>query len=461
VIRFFAIAVLLFANGAGAMAGQETAFVGATVIIRADAPPIANATILIEDGRIAAVGHASEIPLRSDTMVLDMTGKWIIPGLIDAHVHFFQSGGLYTRPDVIDLRAVRPYAVELARIRARLPQTFARYLASGVTGVVDVGGPFWNFEVRDLARRAAVAPRVAVAGPLLATIAPKQLASDDPAIVRIDSPDAARAEVRRQAARKPDLVKIWFIRTRDENLIAELAWIRAAIVEAHALGLRVAVHATELETARLAVEAGADVLVHSIESAPVDDAFLALLRARGVIYITTLGVYEGYWEVLGQHVRLTDIDARVGDPDVIASFAELADLPDDVKPAWLKPRPPPPISRIVLDNLKRVQAAGVVVAAGTDAGNIGTLHGPALHREFELMAEAGLTPAQILAATTTGAARAMGRDDIGAIEPGMRADMVILDADPLADMRNARRIHRVVKDGVIYDPETILSDLRR
>ena len=77
------------------------------------------------------------------------------------------------------------------------------------------------------------------------------------------------------------------------------------------------------------------------------------------------------------------------------------------------------------------------------------------------MAEAGLTPAQILAAATTGAARAMGRRDLGAIEPGMRADLVILDADPLADMRNARRIHRVVKDGVIYDPETILSDLRR
>ncbi len=458
-IRFFAIAILFLAGGA--VAAQETALVGATVIVRADAPPIPNATILIEDGRIAAVGSAGDILLHPDTTVLDMTGKWIIPGLIDAHVHFFQSGGLYTRPDVIDLRAVRPYAVELAQIRASLPQTFARYLASGVTGVVDVGGPFWNFEVRDLARRAAVAPRVAVAGPLLATISPSQLASDDPAIVRIDSPDVARAEVRRQAARKPDLIKIWFIRTRDENLIAELAWIRAAIAEAHALDLRVAVHATELETARLAVEAGADVLVHSVESAPVDDAFLALLRERGIIYITTLGVYEGYWEVLGQHVRLTDIGARVGDPHVIASFAELADLPDDVKPAWLKPRPPPPISRIVLDNLKRAQAAGVVIAAGTDAGNIGTLHGPALHREFELMAEAGLTPVQILAAATTGAARAMGREDLGAIEPGMRADMVILDADPLADMRNARRIYRVVKGGVVHDPAAILADLRR
>ena len=456
-IRFFAIAILFLAGGA--VAAQKTALLGATVIVRADAPPIPNATILIEDGRIDAVGRAGDIPLHPDTIVLDVAGKWIIPGLIDAHVHFFQSGGLYTRPDVIDLRAVRPYAVELAQIRARLPQTFARYLASGVTGVVDVGGPFWNFEVRDLARRAAVAPRVAVAGPLLATISPPQLTSDDPAIARIDSPEAARAEVRRQAARKPDLIKIWFIRTRDENLDAELAWIRAATAEAHALGLRVAVHATELETARLAVEAGADVLVHSVESAPVDDAFLALLRERGIIYITTLGVYEGYWEVLGQHVRLTDIDARVGDPDVIASFAELAELPDHVKPAWLKPRPPPPISRIVLDNLKRAQAAGVVVAAGTDAGNIGTLHGPALHREFELMAEAGLSPAEILAAATIGAARAMGRDDVGAIEPGMRADMVILDADPLADMRNARRIYRVVKDGVIYDPETILSDL--
>src|SRR5581483_7477676 len=80
-------------------------------------------------------------------------GKWVVPGLVDAHVHFFQSGNLYTRPDVADFNAVVPYLDEVARNKARLPATFKVWLASGVTSVVDIGGPYWNFEMRRAARR--------------------------------------------------------------------------------------------------------------------------------------------------------------------------------------------------------------------------------------------------------------------------------------------------------------------
>ena len=105
----------------------------------------------------------------------------MIPGLVDSHVHFFQSGNLYTRPDAADFNAVVPYADEVARNKARLDATFKVWLASGVTGVVDIGGPFWNFDVRDRAAASAAAPRMAVAGPLISMVDRPQLDLGDPA----------------------------------------------------------------------------------------------------------------------------------------------------------------------------------------------------------------------------------------------------------------------------------------
>ncbi len=107
-------------------------------------------------------------------------------------------------------------------------------------------------------------------------------------------------------------------------------------------------------------------------------------------------------------------------------------------------------------NLVRMAEAGVTVAAGSDAGNIGTLHGPALHRELEPMVEAGLTPLQALGAASRGGAAVMGRSrELGTIEAGRLADMVIPDADPLADIRNTSRIHLVVNGGRTHDPAEI------
>src|SRR5262249_40168073 len=201
--------------------------------------------------------------------VVDLRGKWIVPGLIDAHVHFFQSGGLYTRPDAIDLRNVRSYTDELAWIKRRLPNTFARYLACGVTSVVDVGGPMWNFEVRELANKTELAPRVAVAGPLVSTYVPPQLQCEDPPLVLCKDVAEADALMDRELAREPDLIKIWFIHRDRDDLKQQAELVRAAIEHAHENAVRVAVHATQLEVARASVEAGADVLVHSVDDRPV------------------------------------------------------------------------------------------------------------------------------------------------------------------------------------------------
>jgi imidazolonepropionase-like amidohydrolase len=114
-----------------------------------------------------------------------------------------------------------------------------------------------------------------------------------------------------------------------------------------------------------------------------------------------------------------------------------------------------------LVNLRRVWAAGIPVVMGTDAGNIGTLHGPSVFREMRRMVEAGLTPLDVLRAATTHGARALDRDgDVGRIAPGALADLVILDADPVADVANLARIRRVIKDGRVFDPDALIQSIR-
>src|SRR2546425_2561887 len=151
-------------------AGDVTAIVGATVVHPDRDLPSAiasNSTVIIAGSRIESIGPAGSTPVPAGAARIDGKGKWVVPGLIDSHVHFFQSGNLYTRPDVADFNAWMPYAKEVERNKARLPATFKVWLASGVTGVVDIGGPFWDFEIRDAAGERAAAPPVAVAGPLL------------------------------------------------------------------------------------------------------------------------------------------------------------------------------------------------------------------------------------------------------------------------------------------------------
>jgi imidazolonepropionase-like amidohydrolase len=455
---FLLLILTLVTASAQAQSRNGTLIVnGGTLIDGTGAPPVPDATIVISGDRIAAAGPLLRITAPKSAKTVDARGKWIIPGLIDAHVHFFQSGGLYTRPDVIDLRQRVPYERELTWIGKRLPYTFTRYLCSGITSVVDVGGPFANFNVRAMARRTRAAPHVAVAGPLISTVA-EDLETADPAIIEVTNPEEAVALVRRELARKPDLMKIWFIRGPDVELEHAVKMVEAVVKASHAADVRVAVHATELETAKAAVSAGADILVHSVSDRPVDDEFVQMVKERGVIYTTTIVVLEGYAEVLGQRVDLTDVERSCGDTQVIASWADLAKIPKDRLP--FSARFPPHFTEkaTILANLKRMQEAGAIVAAGTDAGNIGTLHGPSLHREFEFMAEGGLTPMQIIIDATHNAARVFSPNpQTGTIESGKLADLVILDADPLADIRNARQINTVIKGGYVFEVSKLKS----
>src|SRR5205809_1182542 len=445
---------------------EKVSLVGGTVINPADGKVLPNATIVINGNKIERVAMGKQDAAELGKQI-GCAGKFILPGYIDTHVHFFQSADLFTRPDGADFNSVRPYKDEVAWIKSHLDDVFERYLRSGITSVVDVGGPFWNFEVRKTANTTAKAPRVAVAGPLISSVSREKLDLGDPPIVKIDSPEQAREFVRKLAAQNPDLVKIWYIVDKDHPVDSFRPIVRATVEESHAHKLRVAVHATELETARAAVEEGADVLVHSVIDKPVDDAFVKLLQDRHTILCPTLVVFERYGRTFANKLNLTPEEKAWGNPEVIATL-DVTKIPQDKLPDRIKTalaNPNEALDRIkkvydvALKNLKTLEDAGVTIAAGTDAGNIGTIHGPALFREFQLMKEAGLTPMQILQCATANAAKLFGGDTgahIGKIENGYFADLVILNSNPLDDIKNSSDIDTVVKNGVLYPADSIL-----
>src|SRR5215467_5508960 len=439
---------------------EKVSLVGATVINPADGKVLPNATVVINGDKIERVAMGKQDAATLGKQV-SCVGKFILPGYIDTHVHFFQSADLFTRPDGADFNSIRPYKDEVAWIKSHLDDDFARYIRSGITSVVDVGGPMWNFEVRKKANATAKAPRVAVAGPLISSVSREKLDLGDPPIVKIETPEQAREFVRKLVERKPDLVKIWYIVDKDHPVDSFRPIARATIEESHAHKIRVAVHATELETARAAVEEGADVLVHSVIDKPVDDAFVKLLKDRHIILCPTLVVFERYGRTFANKLNLTPEEKKWGNPEVIASL-DVTKIPQDKLPDRIKKALGESgatldritkIHDVALKNLKTLEDAGITIAAGTDAGNIGTIHGPALFREFQLMQEAGLTPMQIVQCTTANAAKLFGGETgahIGKIERGYFADLVILRSNPLDNIKNASDLDTVIKNGVVY-----------
>jgi imidazolonepropionase-like amidohydrolase len=432
------------------------ALVGATLVDGTGAPRGRDAVVLIRDGRIECAGPRAACPVPAGVDTTDVAGLWLTPGLVDAHVHFSQTGWADGRPDSIDVRDRHPYDQTIADL-ARHPERFGRtYLCSGVTSVFDVGGYAWTLGLPAWAEPDLEVPRIAAAGPLLSTIDHWLNLPAERQFVVLTDADAARAGVRYLAARGAAAVKVWYIVDQDHPVEKSAAAVHAAGEEARAHNLPLIVHATGLDEAKEALRAGAKLLVHSVGDKPVDDEFLALAKKNGAMYCPTLTVFRGYYRmytgaVQHQAPAIDDPNGCV-DPLTRARVAETAQLASPV-PADRMQRLEARVTdgeRIAAANLKRVLDAGIPIAMGTDAGNPLTLHGPSVYAEMEAMQAAGLTPMQVLTASTRGGATAMGRaKDFGTVEKGKLADLLIVGADPTADIANLRKVRYVVRGGAL------------
>jgi imidazolonepropionase-like amidohydrolase len=439
------------------------ALVGATLVDGTGAAPVPEAAVIVRGDRIDCAGTRSACPVPEGAEVSDLRGSWLTPGLVDAHVHFSQTGWGDGRPDALDVRDRHPYEQVEAGLRVHPERFFRSYLCSGVTSVFDVGGFPWTFDLPARAERDPLAPHVVAAGPLLSTLDHWLNLPAERQFIYLRDEKAARDGVRYLAAEHAGAAKVWFIVHEGRPFDEMAAAVGAAGDEARKAGLQLIVHATGLREAKEALRAGARLLVHSVEDKPVDDEFLSLLKSRGAFYCPTLTVRDGYVRMFrgaldGRAPAIDDprgcVDA--GTRAAVAETAAVGEARVDRKRFESRSERWAAEARTARENLPRVLAAGIPIVMGTDAGNPLTLHGPSVYAEMEAMQAAGLTPMQVIVASTRNGADAMGRvSDLGTVERGKIADLLVLGADPTRDVNAFRALRAVVRGGIVHDAATL------
>jgi len=451
----------------GLSSAQTTALVGATVFDGTGAPPLADGVVVVEGDRLDCVGTAEDCPVPAGARRVELEGRYVTPGLIDAHVHFSQTGWHDGRPDGISAPEVYPYAETAADLRANPERWFRSYLCSGITGVYDVGGHPWTTQLGSRAENDPGAPHVRAAGPLVTWVENDALNLDDDELYTF-LPMGDEEEVRRSVAALEEMgaraVKVWYLAPPAERRSELDALVMAIGKRATEAGLDLIVHATGLREAKVALRAGAVLLVHSVEDRPVDEEFLDLLARNDAVYAPTLVVGRN-WTRAYAAVALAeaykphdpggcvdpDTRAKLNDPAVLRPY-----LPEDMRSSraiYGRLERAGAGVPLMAANLRRVHASGATVVVATDAGNPLTLHGPSIYQEMEAMQiDAGLDPMEILVAGTRNGAVALGRaDELGTLEAGKIADLLILEADPSRDVRAFRSVTHVMRSGHLHE----------
>ncbi len=424
----------------------KTAFVGGTIIDGSGAPPILDGVIVVAEGRIEKIGPPDLVDVPRGAVEIRLDGKWVIPGLIDAHVHLER-------------------------------WALTRYLAYGVTSVRSLGGDRDSVvALRDAAVSGSlIGPRVYVSGPMV-----DGRPATWPGATEVHSPESARRAVDDRVLLGASTVKVY---TKiDRRLLEPL------INEANALATPVAAHLGKVD----AVTA-ANMGVHSIEHmSGVVEAALAdpsrlyrahndfftgwrlfertwvtlataslertarTLAATDVVLVPTLVLHDAYGHLADQQY-ISGLDLR----GVPQSVRDAWDVPDLIRRAGLSSGDFTTIrrSRRVQDLFVRMfKNAGGIVAAGTDSPNQLLAPGASLHHELELLVAAGLTTEEALLAATRDAASALNSDSLGVLLPGYAADFVVLTADPIANIANTRLIDRIVLGGTGYHPDEFTQE---
>lgn len=369
------------------------------------------ATVLVRDGRIQSVGADAAIP--DGMTVVDGSGKTLLPGLFDAHVHAWGDA----QRDMARFGVTS--AFDMHGMVDRLPALREQRESLAATGQADL----WA------AGYAVTAPGGHGT----------QYGFPVPAI---DANTDIDAFIGQRVEEGADYIKLII-----EDLSAyggarrlptlSSAQVGKVVNAAHARKRMALAHVAKLDDARMAVGAGVDGLVHVFGDAVADDALVTSMREHGTFIVPTLSVLASI-SGAGEGEGLAE-DARIAP---LLAAEQLGTLGKDFSPV----NNPARLQR-ALDSVRKLHAAGVDVLAGSDAPNPGTAHGASLHHELELLVRAGLTPAQALAAATSLPAKRFGITDRGRIAAGQRADLVLVEGDPLRDITATRAIHTVWKNG--------------
>lgn len=399
-----AVVALSAVLASGQTANTVTAYHGARLIVGDGRPPVANATLVVEGARIVRVGPTADVQVPSGATRVDLTGKTVMPAIVDTHTH-------------------------LSRERDALVHDLKRRAYYGVGAAMSLGqdGGDLPFQVRDELIPGAARFRTAGRG----ITAPEPGRTDIP--YWVSGADDARKAVRELAAKKVDFVKIW---VDDRNgkykkLTPEL--YGAIIDEAHRNTLRVTAHVFTLEDAKGLVRAGVDAFAHGVRDRDIDDEFVALIKKRPNI------VLAPNLPDRGVVTDLSWLRGSIPAGELEKLQAAATDRPDAQKAFGIQAR-----------NLARLNSEGMRIALGTD-GN--TPWAP--HAEMADMVASGMTPSQVIVAATRNSADLLRLSDTGTLENGKSADFIVLDANPLDDITNTRRISAVYLRGAAVNRDAV------
>ncbi len=411
-------------------------FEGARLITGDGSAPVENSAFLVENNRFTRIGKKGELRAPAGAARVDLTGKTVMPALVDAHTHLgwdvLRTGQMgadtYTRENLIDhLRREAYYGIAAVQsmgidrgdipyeVRAHPVPDGALFHTAGRGMALPNAGPgreYWK-----------------------------------PVAYGVSTEAEARADVRELAAKKVDLVKIW-VDDRD-GTVPKLppAIYRAIIDEAHQHNLRVAAHIFYLADAKELLRSGIDIFAHGIRDRDVDDEVIALFKQHPNVYVIPNLPDRQTTE---DDIRLA---AETLPPAQVKKMREaLANVkPDAAKKAH-------EFYAVQARNLARLNAAGVKIGFGTDSS---TDVGWNDHQELTDMVAAGMTPGQVIVAATRTAAEIMKLDQLGAIAPGKSADFLVLDANPLENINNTRRISRVYLRGKELDRAAMRAEFTK